>query len=94
MRDGDFPFDTSGMTEIIFDDIKDISIHNGIFRCTLYAFRIVPPNHEAQWVPVLPIAIPISAVGPIAGKALAKAGDGSYQACKAFVRGAALRLVH
>ena len=38
-------YDTSNLQEVLFDDIRDLSIHNGIFRCTLYAYRVVPPPH-------------------------------------------------
>lgn len=94
MSENDYPFDTSTMTELLFEDIRDLSVHNGIFRCTLYAFRVVPPNTEPQWVPVLPLAMPVSAVGPVAGKALAKCGIDAVQGAKEFVRDQVSRLLH
>lgn len=84
-QERDLTFDTSGMTELFFDDIRDLSVHNGIFHCTLYAYRVVPPATEPQWVPVQPLAMPISAVAPVCRKALAKVGSDAVQAVKEFV---------
>src|SRR5689334_11253520 len=92
--DAGFPFDTSGMTEILFDDIRNLSVYNGIFRCTLYSYRIVAGFAEPCWVPVTPLAMPVAAVGPVAQKAMQFVGAKSVQTCAEFVRDRMHSLLH
>jgi hypothetical protein len=88
MSDDTLVYDTSNLQEVLFDDIRDLSIHNGIFRCTLYAFRVVPPCPKPVWVPVLPLAMPVAAVVPVARKALEMVASDAVTATKDFVRDA------
>lgn len=86
MQDGNAIFDTSGMQELFFEDIRDLSIHNGVFRCTLYSFRIIPGFAGPVWVPILPLAMPVPCVAPVAGKALEMVGSEAIRAAKDFMR--------
>lgn len=94
MSEDAIAFDTSSLQEILFDDIRDLSIHNGIFRCTLYAFRVTTAGREPVWVPVLPVAIPVSAVVPAAAKAIEMVTDDGLKSAKEFVRKKLSALVH
>lgn len=79
-------FDTSSLPEILFEEIRDLSVHNGIFRCTLYAFRMIAPFEEPVAVPVMNVAMPVDAVPPCAFKALDKVTSHVISNARDFVR--------
>lgn len=79
-------FDTTGLPEVFFDDIQDLSLHAGVFRCTLYALRKLPGGSEPVMVPVLNLAMPAGSVAPVAGKALDIVGTEAIRGAKEFVR--------
>lgn len=79
-------FDTSGMQEMLFEDIRDLSIRGSIFRCTLYTYKWVSGFKEPCWVPVQPLAMPIAAVPMVCGKALELCGAEAIRSAREFVR--------
>lgn len=86
-------FDTSSLPELFFEDIRNLSVHNGMFHCCLYTFRLNPGCGTPVWMPVQPLVMPASAVGGICGKALAMVGSEAVRSAKEFVA-EKLRLVH
>lgn len=58
-------FDTSGLQELLFEDVRDLSVHNGLLRFTTYTFRRVPGFKGPVWVPVQPMITPVDCLGQI-----------------------------
>lgn len=87
-------FDTSGMSEIFFNDIRGLSVHDGIFRCTLYSYRIVSGFSEPCWVPVQPLAMSVGTAANSARKALAFVSEKSIANVRDFATDALARMAH
>ena len=79
-------FDTSALPEVFFDDIDNLSLISGVFRCTLYALRRLPGLSEPVMVPVLNVALPAVSVMPVAGKAVDLVAIEGVKAAKELVR--------
>lgn len=60
-----------GVPEIFGDDIDNISIVNGVFRCCIYSLQIIPPSNEPVKVVAMRIAMPVPGAASAARKALA-----------------------
>jgi hypothetical protein len=52
------------------DNIDNISVINGVFRCTLYCWQTIPPETEPVRVAVAHVIMPVGSVPEAAAKAL------------------------
>lgn len=71
MNDDGELFELFATQEIFADNIENISIVNGVFRCTLFSLQIIPPARDPVKVAVVRVAMPVSSAGEAARKALA-----------------------
>lgn len=53
-----------------FDDIRDFTIHEGVFRFTPYIWQTAAGEGHPEWVPLRPMTCPVKNVGPMASKAM------------------------
>lgn len=57
--------------EVYFDEITDIQVSNGVFRCTLVSNQMIYPMKESVQVAVMRAVIPACSVPAAARAALA-----------------------
>lgn len=65
----------------VFDDIRDFSIHNGVFSFTPYVWRVVPGEMQPTWQALRPMSTPLKSVAPMASRALFFTTRHSFYGC-------------